>query len=718
MKKILLLTPPFTQLNAPYPATAFLKGTLEKYQKSCDQFDLGIKVIRKLFSEEGLADLAEYAIQKEIELPFIFNKYKDTIDSVICFLVGGNPGLAYQIVGRNYLPEGKRFEILNEMELDFNNLAITDGAKYLCGLYLDDLTELIGQTILPEFQLSRYKDRIAQSQPDFQLIEREVLNKGYLTKLFYNELDKLNLEDYQLVAITIPFPGNLVSSLQIAANLKLKKTGLKIAVGGGYVNTELRDISDSGIFKFIDYLVFDDGEEPLIRIIDHLEGKNTELLRTKSLDKDKVIGNPDEKGSFKIDDLGDPDYEGIDFDDYFTLYETPNAMQRLWSERGFFKLRMAHGCYWHRCTFCDLNLDYVKNFWQLSAKRLVDQVRKGIRQTGVTGVHFVDEAMPPALVKSFSLELLKQNIKIQWWGNLRLDKGFTFGLCNLMQKAGCIAAVAGLEAVTDRMMEKIDKGVNVKQAAEVCQNFKANNIFLHTYLIYGIPGQTVQDLVDSIEILRQFFQANLIDSVYWHRFALTIHSQIFKDAESYKIKPEYQQKSFGNNDINYEDLNGVDLDSYAFTLRKAVYNFSFGLGLDFPVWEWFEVKVPKPTIQRFQIKCFLKDAKRKRYYNLKKSSVHWLGGSIKSLKKLKAGKGVFVRVCQIEGFNRNLEWELPEALYLFLREMFAKCSLDAVKLYSLEYFKPKFPKGIGLSFDDFLYNEIFEELVENGLVIL
>ena len=55
--KLFLITPPFTQLNTPYPATAYIKGFLNTKNIESVQADLGIEVILELFSKQGLENL-------------------------------------------------------------------------------------------------------------------------------------------------------------------------------------------------------------------------------------------------------------------------------------------------------------------------------------------------------------------------------------------------------------------------------------------------------------------------------------------------------------------------------------------------------------------------------------------------------------------------------------------------------------------------------------
>ena len=125
----MLITPPFTQLNTPYPATAYLKGFLNTQKIQSFQCDLGIEVILKLFSSEGLKALFQELETRDPQLSpnaqRIFNlrdSYIQTIDQVIAFLQEKNVTLAHVICEGNYLPEASRFTQTEDMEWAFGTI--------------------------------------------------------------------------------------------------------------------------------------------------------------------------------------------------------------------------------------------------------------------------------------------------------------------------------------------------------------------------------------------------------------------------------------------------------------------------------------------------------------------------------------------------------------------------------------------------------------------
>ena len=201
-------------------------------------------------------------------------------------------------------------------------------------------------------------------------------------------------------------------------------------------------------------------------------------------------------------------------------------MHKLWSDGRWNKLTLAHGCYWGKCSFCDCSLDYIGRYEPCNVKTIVDRIEEMINTTGENGFHFVDEAAPPTILKEMAIEILKRNLNIVWWTNVRFEKAYTDDICRLLKASGCIAVAGGLEVASDRLLKLINKGVSVEQVAKVASSFSKSGILVHAYLMYGFPTQSEQETIDSLEIVRQLFENKVIQSGFWHRFALTAHSPV------------------------------------------------------------------------------------------------------------------------------------------------------------------------------------------------
>ncbi|MCU4188538.1 radical SAM protein [Flavobacterium sp. HXWNR29] len=651
MKNILLITPPFTQLNTPYPATAYIKGFLNTKNISTFQMDLGIEVILELFSKEGLESLFQVSGFKFQEFEpnsqriySLKNDYIKTIDSVIAFLQGKNPSLARQICSGNFLPEASRFAQLDDMEFAFGTMGMQDKAKHLATLYLEDLSDFIVECIDENFGFSRYAERLGRSANSFDELYNHLQNELTFIDEITLKILKERIDEVQpkLVLISVPFPGNLYSAFRCAQFLKANHPNIKLSMGGGFPNTELRELKDERVFEFFDFITLDDGELPvelLHNFVCH-SGlvSESEFKRTFLLENNQVAyKNNSTRHDYKQSEVGTPDYSDLLLDKYISVIEIANPMHSLWSDGRWNKLTMAHGCYWGKCTFCDISLDYIKLYEPIAAKILVDRIEELIAQTGENGFHFVDEAAPPALMREVALEIIKRKIVVTWWTNIRFEKSFTADLCLLLKESGCIAVSGGLEVASDRLLELIKKGVTVEQVAQVTRNFTESGIMVHAYLMYGYPTQTIQETVDSLEMVRQLFELGVLQSGFWHQFAMTAHSPVGMFPEEFGVIPEQNEITFANNDINFKDKTGINHDKFSFGLKKSLFNYMHGICFDYDLQDWFDFKIPKTKIPSdFIYNCLQKEQNFSTKSNAK---IVWLGGNPQTEIFTKSKKG-------------------------------------------------------------------------------
>ena len=609
--RILLLTPPMTQLNTPYPATAYLTGFLRQHAAEGDfevaQADPALELFLRLFSRAGLTRVFAAVKRCKSNAPFVDRAadYIDTVDAAVRFLQGRDPGLALRIVGRDLLPEGPRFASLDPEEDSlawaFGELGIEDRARHLASLYIDDLADFVRDAVDPRFELSRYGEKLASSAPTFDPLAEALAGKPTLVDTLLDEIttDLHAKHRPDLVALTVPFPGNVYGAFRMARMLRKLAPACRIALGGGYVNTELRELSDPRVFDHVDFVTLDDGERPLLALIDHLRDPSRPLLRTFVREGRTVVLRSDASlHDVPMRDAGTPTYDGLPLDRYLSLLELLNPMNRLWSSGRWNKLTVAHGCYWKKCTFCDVTLDYIARYDLASADLLVDRMEALIAETGQTGFHFVDEAAPPAGLRALAERLLERKVVCTWWGNIRFEKTFTPELAQLLARSGCVALSGGLEVASDRLLARMKKGVTVAQVARVTRALTDAGIMVHAYLMYGFPTETTQETIDSLERVRQLFAEGCVQSAFWHRFAATAHSPIGQNPALYGIRLAAMTKvRFARNELPFTDPTGTDHDRLGVGLRKALYNYMHGLGLDLDVRDWFEdLAVQPPTV--------------------------------------------------------------------------------------------------------------------------
>jgi radical SAM superfamily enzyme YgiQ (UPF0313 family) len=734
--QVFLITPPFTQLNTPYPATAYIKGFLNTKNISATQADLGIEVILKLFSKEGLKSLFQSNNQQPStdnckRIFALQDEYIKTIDSVIAFLQGKNPTLALQICQEDFLPEASRFAQLEELEWAFGTMGTQDKAKHLATLYLEDISDFIVECVDDNFGFSRYAERLGRSANSFDELYLALHQEPtYIDEVLFLILkERIETIQPELFLISVPFPGNLYSAFRSAQWVRKNHPNIKIAMGGGFPNTELRSLSDARVFEFFDYITLDDGELPVELLFNHIcqserirgtsNEENVEFKRTFLLENGKVLyKNNSLTPDYKQSEVGTPDYSDLLLDKYISVIEIVNPMHRMWSDGRWNKLTMAHGCYWGKCTFCDISLDYIKLYEPIAANILCDRMEEMIAQTGQNGFHYVDEAAPPALMRALALEILRRKLSVTWWTNIRFEKSFTRDLCLLLKASGCIAVSGGLEVASDRLLKLIDKGVTVEQVAKVTRNFTEAGIMVHSYLMYGYPTQTIQETVDSLELVRQLFEVGILQSGFWHQFAMTAHSPVGMYPEKFGVVKETETiGTFANNDINFVDKTGIDHEKFSFGLKKSLFNFMHGICFDYELHEWFDFKIPKTKIHPDFIANALGVEED---FNIKPTAkIVWLGGkpSVEHFTKSKKGNSWEVMTLTFHDKKESFTIQTAKNEGEWLVQMIEKISVSNNKIYTFQEIKSDFEIHLE-DFELFWYSRPVNTLREFGLLVL
>jgi radical SAM superfamily enzyme YgiQ (UPF0313 family) len=733
--KVLLITPPFTQLNTAYPATAYIKGFLNTLGITSLQIDLSIEVTLNIFSTSGLKDIFDQVEANESKLSNnafrIFTqrqKYIQTIQPVMSFLQNKNQTLALSISSGHFLPRASRFELLDDLEWAFGTMGTHDKARHLATLYLEDLGDFITEVVDHHFGFSRYAERLGRTATHFDELYLELLADESLVSRTLRSLLHYKIKDFtpDLVCITAPFPGNVFGAFKCGQIIKSICPTAKIAFGGGFANTELRSIYDERVFEFVDFITLDDGEAPLLNLIEHLCGKREKhkLKRTFCLDNHTVTYcNGSEILDIPQREVGTPDYSDLPIDRYISVIEVVNPMHRMWSDGWWNKLTLAHGCYWGKCSFCDVTLDYIKRYEPVNAALLCDRIETIITQTGQNGFHFVDEAAPPALMRDLSLEILRRGLSIVWWANIRFEKSFTEDLCRLLKAAGCIAVSGGLEVASDRLLDKMKKGVTVAQVANVSKAFTDADIMVHAYLMYGFPTQSAQETIDSLEMVRQMFEQGIIQSGFWHQFAMTAHSPVGLHPDSFGVKhigPEFG--GFAENDFFHDDPKGTEHERFSDGLKVSLFNYMQGLGLDDDLSIWFDFRIPNTKISPSYISKCLETSSQP---NIRTNDiVIWLGGDAVELillsdkKSKKLNKDLAFAEVIFSGINDQCSVYLPEAIAEWFIVFLPSITPDSPKLSTVAEMKSSFENEQLGDFQLFLDSDYFKLLKQKGLMLV
>lgn len=700
MLNTLIIQPPLVQLNTPYPSGAYLLDFFnslyeEKNVKGrVEWFDLSNSFFHKIFCKHGIAHIFNSTFEKALKLSSQYESQGDDntafhlrrfisqkefwinwIDEIIAIVCSSNSKIsgrefAHEFIRSAHVPRGMRVEnFLSNLNRDVS----TDDAQILSSLALADLADYITMVYDQNFALIRYAEHLATSTAEFSETIEGL--KAPSLNDFYKPLLLEKIASYKneptLYCISVPFPGCFESAL-FSADLIRKECGDNaiIIFGGGYVNTELREISEKGIFDYCHILSYDKGYGSYIRLFDefinaacgiedekqcfnlkeafesifdsrkfynfsYLKNGSVIIPLEKENEEYKVLYKKEHEYIRKIT----PDYSHIDFTKYPRLADDTNPMHRIWNDGAWLKAYIAHGCYWHRCAFCDTTLDYVKDYCLTDINSLYDSLCVQAEKTGVHGIHFVDEACPPVALQNFALKNMavksSNKIPLTYWGNIRFEKTFDRDLADLLSAGGLTAVSAGIEIATGNGLSAVNKGTDMENIVNACCAFKEAGILIHSYMIFGFWSQGVQDLIDSMETLRQLFEAGLLDSAFWHKFTLTLHSTVYEEYKKgkypeLKILPQ-KKTQFAKNDLHFEGEEKSE--KFSAPLNAALELWMHGEKLSKPVESYFPFKMPKPSIAKDYIASLIakyEENRDRKFHKIpeqgSKEKFVWLGG--------------------------------------------------------------------------------------------
>ena len=700
MLNTLIIQPPLVQLNTPYPSGAYLLDFFnslyeEKNVKGrVEWFDLSNSFFHKIFCKHGIAHVFNFTFEKALKLSSQYESQGDDntafhlrrfisqkefwinwIDEIIAIVCSSNSKIsgrefAHEFIRSAHVPRGMRVEnFLSNLNRDVS----TDDAQILSSLALADLADYITMVYDQNFALIRYAEHLATSTAEFSETIEGL--KAPSLNDFYKPLLLEKIASYKneptLYCISVPFPGCFESAL-FSADLIRKECGDNaiIIFGGGYVNTELRKNKEKGIFDYCHILSYDKGYGSYIRLFDefinaacgiedekqcfnlkeafesifdsrrfynfsYLKNGSVIIPLEKENEEYKVLYKKEHEYIRKIT----PDYSHIDFTKYPRLADDTNPMHRIWNDGAWLKAYIAHGCYWHRCAFCDTTLDYVKDYCLTDINSLYDSLCVQAEKTGVHGIHFVDEACPPAALQNFALKNMavksSNKIPLTYWGNIRFEKTFDRDLADLLSAGGLTAVSAGIEIATGNGLSAVNKGTDMENIVNACCAFKEAGILIHSYMIFGFWSQSVQDLIDSMEALRQLFEAGLLDSAFWHKFTLTLHSTVYEEYKKgkypeLKILPQ-KKTQFAKNDLHFEGEEKSE--KFSAPLNAALELWMHGEKLSKPVESYFPFKMPKPSIAKDYIASLIakyEENRDRKFHKIpeqgSKEKFVWLGG--------------------------------------------------------------------------------------------
>ena len=294
---------------------------------------------------------------------------------------------------------------------------------------------------------------------------------------------------------------------------RLRKDGKwkgKIMVGGPHTSVALTPLPDC-----VDYIVKGEGE---ITILDIVEG----------LEKSRLVQG---KQTINLDLLPTPAYDI--FYNHVPPYDTSVDC---FPDHPVFTMNTSRGCPFS-CKFCSVQGVWGRKYRQFSAERIVEDIKKLICEYDVKGIYFREDNFTANInrVVQFCEMLLRQNIRIKWLCEARV-RPLPKDIMSLMARSGCRWLYLGCESGSQRVLDLINKQIDVSDIRNVINWGKDLGIKCYTSWIVGVPGETRKDRKLTYELIRELkpFSAGihvyigLPGSIFYEKMIET-GNYIFKD---------------------------------------------------------------------------------------------------------------------------------------------------------------------------------------------
>lgn len=302
---------------------------------------------------------------------------------------------------------------------------------------------------------------------------------GEKPDLFDETLAKIMEKRPNVVGFSIVYSSQAFYAYSLI--VELRKQGIKAAVGGPAINEKLRKAADYHSKNKVDFLEW-------------LTGKK-----------------------FEGDDECVLDFGVHRLKDYFV----PAVV---------LPLKTSNTCYYKQCTYCThYDKDKYKEF---DLGRIENTVEKAVHSVGARHFFLVDEMIP----KNRLLELAKifKKHRAFWTCQLRPTKELDYETLKTLNESGLTMLMWGVESGSDRVLELIRKGTNVKDVEKVLSDSHSAGIKNIAYIIFGFPTETKEEFLETIEFLKK--NSESIDLVSTSVFGLQKDTPIFACPEKYGMK--------------------------------------------------------------------------------------------------------------------------------------------------------------------------------------
>lgn len=515
--KVLLVTPPHTNPVGPTLGIAVLASHLKRvFSPSLVQvkaMDLGLDAMEWLLSE-----IAVSKAEKRLERRICALEEKTV-------LVYEEQCSYLNAKGALLILKGMRRKAADAIKILKNEVSYRNALQRAnANLIINKLLEAEGKA-WPFTYLNAGDYRTERSPFSLDDIAAYVQNpEDSIYNDFFDEWIKSEeLQSADILGISIAFAKQVLPAFLLARKVRDACPKIKLVIGGSMM-AHLNQEMFGPLFQWCDFVIQREGEYPLENIVKKmLAGQQVcsedGVLCINSEGKIEAAA-PMPKVNLNKENV--PDFSGFRLNDYFV----PSAN---------IPIQIGRSCYWGKCTFCCLNTAFVhKDSWT-RAEKVADNLEILEKQYGVKTIEFVDDAILPAFAMRLSDLLIQRKSCLKWFGYARFDENFTEAVFEKMHKAGCVGLKFGLESASPDVLKMMNKGIDIKKAAEIFGMARKAGILPQVAFFLGFPGETRDDILKTLDFLEQTVIPNGIIA-YNGVFRLLKSMPLLQEPQAYGIQ--------------------------------------------------------------------------------------------------------------------------------------------------------------------------------------
>lgn len=480
--RVILFFPPHFSARQPYISLPILSGFLNNKGVVPTQYDLNISSVYYFLSQCFLSKCSELIHSNLNELTENKLNKKETKRLQNSFLANLD----------NYTEISQNIEeSLNFLKTPYHDLNI--GKLKFHKEIIGKAFSLISAAFQPtHVSLERfYMVYSAQSTKDTLQAIKDVRENPYI-EYFKHALNyEIKINDSDLVGISIICFSQVIPSFTLAKIIRERYPKVKIVVGGP-VFTRISEKYEKfkKLFDLIDFIIVGEGEVALYELWKAIYDGNdvTDVPNLIHKRNGRILKNS--KYEFvPINSIPTPCYDNFPLDKYL-------------SSKPVLSVQLSRGCSWKKCTFCNLSKWTGNNYSFRDPNLVFDDIKTLISKYNASFFVFVNETLDVKQLRSLADRIIKERLNIHWHTSARFSNDIDEDFISLMKKAGCEKLMFGLESGSRKILSLMKKGISLAHAEKVLLSCKKNGIGVHLYLLTNFPGETAEDIEDTIFFLK------------------------------------------------------------------------------------------------------------------------------------------------------------------------------------------------------------------------